>query len=504
MALLYSWLGMSDLRLISVPEAGVGERGPVFQALAHGRYARLVLLSNSSRLDTGDFITGLRRQLARLGQAVEIDVEYFELEDPTDYPRIYLAARDVLDRHHRPGDETWFHLSPGTPAMASVWMVLSQSSHPARLIQTSRERGLREVELPFILAARERSSISELMSDLMVRDRAENGDFAGIIHADAAMKRLIEKARKAARFDVPVLVSGESGTGKELLCRAIHRASPRSAGPFVPVNCGAIPAELMESQFFGHVRGAFTGADRDHRGVFEEARGGTLFLDEIGELPAGMQVKLLRALQEGEVRPVGADSPVRIDVRILAATNRRLADEIGAGNFRADLYYRLAVAGLHIPPLRQRSGDIPALTRQLLSAINREFAESDERWEDRDLAPETMDFIVTRPWPGNIRQLINSLKQAALWSTSLVITPPDIADALDDSPYGDENRGGGEEPAYPDLQSQLDAVARRRIIEVLEKHGGHKGRSAAELGFANHQTLSNWMSRLGIEYTLQG
>jgi DNA-binding NtrC family response regulator len=494
MAVLYSWLGMSDMRLIGAADAEDHERGPLFQALADRDFRRLVLLCNATDSEAEHFKSELITRLARKGKVLEVKIGYFDLSDPTDYSRIYHCVRELLDREYRLADDSWFHLSPGTPAMASVWMVLSQSSHPARLIQTSREQGLREVELPFVLEARARGSLSALVQDLM--DGSDTaGEFSRISYSEPVMARIIEKARRAARFDIPVLISGESGTGKELLSRAIHHASPRKDGPFVPVNCGAIPADLMESQFFGHVKGAFTGAESDRQGVFEEARGGTLFLDEIGELPPAMQVKLLRALQEGEVRPVGADRSRSIDVRIVAATNRHLPGEIAAGRFRPDLYYRLAVAGLGIPPLRQRPGDIPVLVRRLMSDINREFAAADPAWEERDLSAGAMDFISAQPWPGNVRQLLNSLKQAVLWSHSLIIESDDLIDLLSPETIADAPQAG----AY--LQEELDALARRRIEQALGRNRGHKARTAEELGFANHQTLTNWMSRLGIDYT---
>ncbi len=521
MALLYSWLGMSDMRLIDQEAVEDHQRGPLYYALLDNRFTALVLLSNSSKEETEGYVASLKSRLALQGREIAAETVYFVLKDPTDYSRIYYEVKQLLDSRSAGEDQRWFHLSPGTPAMAAVWIVLSQSSHKAQLIQTSREQGLVEVELPFVLAARERSSLSRMFQDLMVDQRLAGQEFRAIIHRDAAMKRLIDKAARASKFDVPVLISGESGTGKELLSRAIHASSPRSSKPFVAVNCGAIPSELMESQFFGYRRGAFTGADRDSPGFFQQADGGTLFLDEVGELPAPMQVKLLRALQESEVTPLGSSAPQQIDLRIIAATNRTLSKEISAGRFRSDLYYRLAVASLHIPPLRQRPGDIPLLIRRLLTQINSEFSLADPQWQDRDIAPEAVKLISGLIWPGNVRQLLNCLKQAVLWSSSLIITADEIRDSLEESPESvldQPNESGrvrdagarsskdsftirGHSSLETGLQNELDELARRRILAVLEKNRWRKKQAARELGFANHQTLSNWMSRLGIEYT---
>ncbi|TVP72548.1 MAG: sigma-54-dependent Fis family transcriptional regulator, partial [Gemmatimonadales bacterium] len=231
--------------------------------------------------------------------------------------------------------------------------------------------------------------------------------YAGLVAESPGMQRVLEMARKVAQHPTSVLVEGETGTGKEVLARLVHTESPRAAGPFVPVNCGAIPAQLMESEFFGHVRGAFTGAERDRTGLFESARGGTLFLDEVGELPEALQVKLLRVLQERVVRPVGAAEEREVDVRVLAATNRDLEVEIREGRFRQDLYYRLAVLKLELPPLRERGGDLVLLARHLL-----------ERHAGRMGIPvpaldgDAMERLQGHAWPGNVRELENVLERA--------------------------------------------------------------------------------------------
>jgi DNA-binding NtrC family response regulator len=239
--------------------------------------------------------------------------------------------------------------------------------------------------------------------------RAGTLGFDDIITKSATMHAVLRMAEKAAASDIPVLVAGESGVGKELIARAIHGSSERRSKQFVAVNCGAMPENLVESILFGHEKGSFTGATERHTGKFVEASGGTLFLDEVGELPAAAQVKLLRAIQEGEVEPVGARKPIKVDARIVSATNRDLIADVKAGRFREDLFYRLHVFPITVPPLRERSGDIPALARHFLAR----FA-AEEGKRIRLIAPEALQLLAAHQWPGNIRQLENTLFRAVV------------------------------------------------------------------------------------------
>jgi DNA-binding NtrC family response regulator len=351
------------------PDVGLG---PVAQAVAAHSYEEVVLLSNYPKQKGTYFRSWLK------GRAqTQVFLHHVTLSGPTQFGEIYQAAVKVLVdvlKKYGPSVELTFHLSPGTPAMAAVWIILAKTRFPAELIESSKEHGVKTASVPFEISA-------EFIPDLLRKpDRElerlspglppEAPEFVHIIHRSPVMKRVIARAKRVAARSVPVLIEGESGTGKELLARAIHNASPRRDRLFVAVNCGAIPSELIESELFGHVKGAFTGADRPRQGYFEAASEGTLFLDEVGELPLQAQVKILRTLQEGEVVPVGATKPTKINVRIIAATNRTLTKEIAAGTFRADLFYRLAVAILQLPPLRERQGDLSLLIDRLLDQIN--------------------------------------------------------------------------------------------------------------------------------------
>ncbi|MEO8135097.1 MAG: sigma 54-interacting transcriptional regulator [Betaproteobacteria bacterium] len=248
---------------------------------------------------------------------------------------------------------------------------------------------------------------------------------SGIVTRSPKMEDLLRRARLVAESDASVLLFGESGTGKEVLAQAIHRASPRAGKPFVGVNCGAIPEPLLESELFGHARGAFTGAVQAHKGMFQAADGGTLFLDEIGDMPISLQVKLLRVLQESAVRPVGSTQTVPVSVRIISATHRNLDEQKATGQFREDLYYRLNVVSLRLPPLAERREDIPLLATHFLRKLAERYKKPVPT-----LAPEAMALLVAAPWPGNVRQLLNLLEQTMALSTTPVIPATLVQAAL--------------------------------------------------------------------------
>lgn len=248
-----------------------------------------------------------------------------------------------------------------------------------------------------------------------------------IVTRSPQMENLLGQAKLMAVSDASVFIQGESGTGKELLARAIHRASPRHNKPFIAINCGAIPEALLESELFGHSKGAFTGALRDHKGLFQTADGGTLLLDEIGDMPMALQVKLLRALQERVIRPVGSSTSFPVDVRVISATHRNLAEEMKSGRFREDLYYRINVVGLEIPALSARREDIPLLANNFLSALNDKYNK-----KLNGFAPEAMELLISAPWPGNVRQLQNIVEQTVVLSTTPLIPSSLVQKALQD------------------------------------------------------------------------
>jgi two-component system response regulator AtoC len=289
----------------------------------------------------------------------------------------------------------------------------------------------------------------------------------GAVGRSEPMLQVFKTAARVASSAATVLILGESGTGKEMVARAIHAASARAAGPFVAIDCGAIAEGVLESELFGHARGAFTGAQAPRRGLFEEAQRGTLFLDEIGDVGPALQARLLRALQEGEVRPVGTNEPVAVDVRVVAATNKDLATAVKEGRFREDLYYRLAVVTIRIPPLRERREDVPLLAEH--------FAAKHARAEGAVVTPAALALLSAHAWPGNVRELENVIARALALNRSGVIVPEDLPEAVRGLPAGLGAPGGHERPTLAELE-------RRYAATVLAEADGNKTRAAEILG----------------------
>jgi two-component system, NtrC family, nitrogen regulation response regulator NtrX len=324
-----------------------------------------------------------------------------------------------------------------------------------------------------------------------LRRRAE-GDFEMIGHSPV-MRQIFEVIRKTAPARGGVLITGPSGTGKELVARALHQHSKRSAAPFVKTNCAAIPQELIESELFGHEKGAFTGATQMRRGKFEQAHEGTLFLDEIGDMSLGAQAKVLRALQEGEIERVGGSETITVDVRIVAATNKDLPKEIEAGRFREDLYYRLNVVPIAVPPLRERKEDIPALAEHFLRQAS---AQNDRRCKGIDQA--AVSLLMQYDWPGNVRELRNSLERLVILSSAESITEEDVRACLPAvKPVPTSYRKG------ISLREMVASAERDIILRALESNGGQVSKTAGELQ-VERSHLYKKMRALGIDPRAEG
>ena len=496
--LLISWIGKADLQALE-GEQRVG-KGPISHALSTRSYDAAVLISDYSKKVVAPFLNWLRPQTE-----ATVTVHHEPLSSPTNFGQIYEAATRVVTEsleHHGKDSELIFHLSPGTPAMAAVWIILAKTRFPAELIESSQKYGVQTASVPFDISAEFIPDLlrvpDERLEQLTAGLPPEAPEFADIIYRSRVMARVIAKARRVAPRSVSVLIEGESGTGKELLARAIHNASPRRDQEFKAVNCGAIPAELVESELFGHEKGAFTGADRRKAGYFEAADGGTLFLDEVGELPPPAQVKLLRILQEGEVLRVGSTTPLKVDVRIIAATNRTLTEEITAGRFREDLFYRLAVATLLLPPLRDRKGDLSLLLDRLLKQVNDDLAQ-EQGYEHKKLSPNARNILISYPWPGNVRELMNTLHRAAIWTSGPTIRSEDVREALlpaigqEESKILDRPLGDG--LSLPNL---LASVAQHYLTRALDETQGNKTQAAHLVGLPSYQTFTNWLSKYGV------
>ena len=450
--------GLRQSLALLLQEAGdeVVAEGDPEQALRRAAAESFEAILCDVRMPKMDGLTFLRRYRAEGGSALLIMMSAYGSED-TALAAMREGAYDYLHKPFRPDEVT---------------MTIRKAEE--------RERLRREVETL-------RSSLGAVVvSDLVVCE-------------SKAMRDLLELASRVARHSTTVLITGESGTGKEVLARAIHRMSPRSERSFTAINCAAIPEQLLESELFGHVRGAFTGATADRAGLFELAHEGTLLLDEIGDLPLDLQAKLLRVLEEGEIRRVGGRESKRVDVRVLAATAKPLERAVERGEFRSDLFYRLNVVQLHIPPLRERPDDVPAL----LTHFARQAAQ--RLGHPVSVTPSALAALTSYAWPGNVRELRNAVERAAVLGGEGPLDPKSFA--IGHGP------GNGAEGGYTnahlngtngsngtgtlDLKTQVEAVERRAIQKALEASGGNRRQAASLLGISL-RTLFYKMRRLPV------
>jgi len=499
---LISWIGKTDHDAAEAKTKG-GEVGPIATALlGNKRYDRVYLITNYEFEASKRYCDWLERKTGY--DTTSVDLYQVDLASPIDYASIYQGVTKNLKQAGLPRDdvELTFHLSPGTSAMTAIWIILAKTRFPASLIQTSREHGLESVDFFFDLA---NDFLPEFLkrggdriSRLVAAAKPASPEFEKILHQSKVMGEQIEAAKRIAAYDVPVLILGETGTGKELFAEAVHMASERAGKPYIAVNCGAIASDLAMSELFGHKKGAFTGATDDRKGHFQEAHGGTLFLDEVGDLPLDSQVRLLRALQVKEVTPLGSSKPVKVNVRIIAATHRDLAADVAAGRFREDLFHRLAVGILRLPPLRDRHGDVDLLIGSFIAQINADSRGRPEA-QEKFLSHDAKFLLSAHAWPGNVRELYHSLLRAAIWSRSAEITADDVrASLLQVRAQTDGVLGRPLSQSF-DLQDLLDDVSRDYVTRAMAQTGDRKSAAARLLGFGNHQTLGNWMKRLGID-----
>jgi two-component system response regulator HydG len=326
-------------------------------------------------------------------------------------------------------------------------------------------------------------------ADLKMKLSSDSG-FSRIIGSSPAMKAVMETASIAAPTDATILITGDSGTGKELFAKAIHDQSPRKTNKLVSINCAALNETLLESELFGHEKGAFTGADKKRDGLFIHADKGTVFLDEIGDIPLSMQVKLLRAIQEREIQRIGSDRPIRIDVRIIVATNRNLEQEVKNGRFREDLFYRLNVIHIRIPSLKERTEDIPLLAQHFLTR----YAQKNRK-AFKGFTPVAMDALMKHPWPGNVRELENAVERAVILSMGQYISGKDLpADVMKNSRPDD-----GSPDNVPELGGKsLDEVEAMALIQTLKQTGGNKSEAARQLNITR-TTLNNKIKKYGLD-----
>jgi DNA-binding NtrC family response regulator len=519
---LVQWIGHSDLRALaaSLPStkqkkildvikgeaARDGDIGPTRTLLSAQQFGEVRLLSNYDK----DWNKWFQAWLKIPTTMIEV-----ELEKPTDYTGIFQIANQQLAAIKE--SKTWgdtelcLHLSPGTPAMAAVWLLLGKTRYPATFYETWYGKWW-VTDVPFDLV----DVIPDVLRNpdahlqhLASESPAQIEGFEDIAGNSRAIRDAVGRSKRAAMRSVSVLLLGESGTGKEMFAQAIHQASPRRDKPFKPINCAALSKTLLESELFGHAKGAFTGADKERKGVFESANGGTMFLDEIGECDLETQAKLLRVLQpitgEGaairNVCRLGEEKDRKVDVRIIAATNRDLHKAIAAGEFREDLYYRLAAVTITLPPLRDRRSDIARIAEHLLGMINQQFAVEEPGYKHKSLSATATAFVKERTWPGNVRQLYNALVQAAVLTDGEKISRRELVAALGEMPEMSSGTPAlADRPLGDDfdLEQHLTAIHRDYLERAMEESHGVKAQAARLLGMKNYQTLDAQLKRLDV------
>lgn len=482
------------------------DRGPVLRLLeereSKERYERAIVLTVPRGLRLA---RGLAEEMNE--HVGEVEVRPIELNDPSDYGALFKQlvpiATDVERSFPNPKWEVDVLLSAGTPQAQTIWVILVQASLlrarllqviPAAFVPVPHPRAIREVSLdiegfPEIRVLRE--EVSRLRAEVRARG-------SKLIAGSEAMRDLMGRVVRVAQSDLPVLVLGETGSGKELIARAIHEGSQRASGPLVAENCGALAESVLASELFGHEAHAFTGANSRHRGLFEQAHGGTIFLDEVGELPLQVQAMLLRVLEEGVLRRVGGEKPIKVDVRVVAATHRDLGGMVRDGTFREDLYYRLRGATLLVPPLRERVSDIPTMVKTFLQegAVGR-------RARSLSVTPGAMRQLAAYAWPGNVRELRSEVHRWAVFCDERV----ELEDLAVEIRGAEEHRRSGPReadaepattaPTTKTLDEVVREAERRAIEEAFRGRSGNVLQTAKVLGIERN-TLKRKLRAFGL------
>lgn len=485
---LISWIGGNDLKALDGQSLG-----PIAATIEASTFDIVELLYNYPEEQVQHYLAWLAERVNSSIQAHAV-----KLSSPVNFGEIYQEADKHLAELKSGAIELSILLSPGTPAMQAVWILLGKTRYPCRFYQSSVEQGVQEVDIPFNLSAEYIPAARELNSSklslLAATEVPIDAAFDNIITRNPQMQTLKAQAQILSEREVPVLIYGETGTGKELFARAIHNASDRSNKPFIALNCGAIPIELVDSVLFGHKKGAFTGASADKPGVFSQAHEGTLFLDEFGELPPNIQVRLLRVLQESSFTPVGGTVEEKVNIRLITATHRNLMEAVGNGTFREDLFYRVAVGVLHLPPLREREGDLLMLSDMLLTILNNQ----DAGLKHKNISPDAKNIILKHPWRGNVRELQSTLLRSVLWCQGDTITVEDIRQSLFQMPGKEPDPLNKDVSQGIDIQELIGDISAKYIRQALDCTGHNKTRAAQLLGLKNYQTLNNWMEKYSI------
>jgi transcriptional regulator with GAF, ATPase, and Fis domain len=493
---LLTWLGNRDLENM---QQGKNAAIATIALKAQPHFDKIVILANDKEVTWSGFESFLSKRMAASGRPYsDIKIVKVHIESPIDYPTIAKETEKWVSKLSEEATTLSINLTSGTPAMTTLSVLIGKGKANTQFLQSTPGNELLPVEIPLDFGSEYLRSASKNIANLASSQPKLDSAFLKISAKSRSMQDTVAKARRVAASEVPVLILGETGTGKEVMAQAIHGASLRAAQPLKIVNCGALAPSLVDSTLFGHKKGAFTGADKDYPGLFEQASGGTLFLDEVGELTLDIQVKLLRALQQGEITRLGDTKTINVDVRAIAATHQDLSKLVVSGKFREDLFYRLAVGVIRIPPLRDRLEDMAVIVSQLVDQINQSASKHPD-YISKKISDQGIKFLSSQYWPGNIRELWSTLNRAFLWSDNPIIDEVELSQAMLARPQMED--GVSISLTFNDKVDivQLTDNFQKKYVEAALKVSGNVKKHATQmLGLKDHQTLTNWMKRLGI------
>jgi transcriptional regulator with AAA-type ATPase domain len=459
--------------------------GPILTFLARSDSFDAIYILYDPPLEKNNALSSLQIQLAERFPLLKVFPRFIPIDDPVSYEPLYRYMRascEEVQAHH--GNKAEYHLllGPGTPQMHTVWVLLAKTvftSHLWQIYEFNGELLTKAVTIPFDIDA---DIIGPIVRTLKNEPLFPAGDF---VFTDISMKEMLSIVSRVAPYDHPVLLLGESGVGKGKVARLLHDLGPRKNHPFTNVDCAAIMPSLIESELFGHVLGAFTGAVANRPGFFEAAQGGTIFLDEIGELGLDLQSKLLKVVEEKRLRRVGSSEEIPCDVRVVAATKRRIKDMVDAGEFREDLYWRLAVVPITVPPLRERPGDIQVLSDYFLTEVNNKRVSLGE--PPLKLGPSARRWLEDQSWPGNVRELKNAIERIGLFASRPIVDKKEVEGIV--NIHGSNERFNFSGMA---LKEALDTLERKMIEDALSQHKTQKA-AAKALGLGSQQALQRRM-----------
>lgn len=497
MKTLLSWLGNKDIENMQLDNHAAIS---AIAAKSDVQFDKIVILSNHREEAWSRFEQFIERKLAFSQRPkADVSIKRVYIESPIDYYSIAKETEKWIGNLSEEADLLLVNLTSGTSAMTTLSVLIGKGKPNVRFMQVTPENKVLEVDVPIDFSLEYTKSAARHIASKAASAPKLNAAFESITCFSDNMQTVVSRAKRLASSEVPALILGETGTGKEEMAKAIHKASLRANKPLKTVNCGALAPTLVESILFGHKKGAFTGANQDYPGVFAQADGGTLFLDEIGELSPDIQVKLLRALQQGEITPLGDTETKTVDVRLITATHKNLQQMVADGTFREDLFYRLAVGIITLPSLRQRIADLPMIVQQLTQQINNAGV-NQPGYISKKISEDGMKFILSQSWPGNIRELWSTLNRAFLWSDKVDIGAAELADVM--LSVAKASVDEHVTLAYHDkvdLCQITDSIQKKYIEAALKASGNVKKHATQMLGLKDHQTLTNWMNRLGIK-----